>query len=188
MLDVQDGRLLILTERIIEDRPYHNEFANVTWESCDLRAYLNNEFYNSFSESDKLQIAETHVINNNNPWYGTSGGKDTQDYIFLLSLEELVEYFGDSGELTNRPKDSDRDWTGDGYADYIHDQYNEARIAYYIDDNNENNIQYGSWWWLRSVGYRGYAVYVYYDGIVMRGNMVHHELGGVRPAMWIEVD
>ena len=82
VLDKQDGKMLLLTEKIIGRRAYHNRVENITWETCDIRKYLNGEFYNSFNETDRERIIE--VMNNNpaNPWYGTSGGNPTADKFF----------------------------------------------------------------------------------------------------------
>ncbi len=59
-----------------------------TWEESTVRAWLNDKFYNTFSEEEKALIAMTHNINADNSEYGTSGGNDTDDYIYLLSVDE----------------------------------------------------------------------------------------------------
>ena len=59
-----------------------------TWETSSLRVWLNEKFYNTFTEEEKALIAKTHNINPDNEKYGTSGGNDTDDYIFLLSVDE----------------------------------------------------------------------------------------------------
>ena len=104
VLDIQNNAALILTENIIETRPYHNRYVNITWADCALRKYLNGEFYDTFSEVDRAKIMPVTNKNLNNQWYGTKGGEDTLDYIFLLSIEEAVcKYFGDSSKkLYNR--------------------------------------------------------------------------------------
>jgi hypothetical protein len=66
-LDVQNGHALILSENVMEKKAYHKEYKAVTWETCDLRAYLNEEFINQFSAEDKARIAETRVTTNDNP-------------------------------------------------------------------------------------------------------------------------
>ena len=38
-------------------------------------------------------IIKTHIVNKDNEEYGTSGGNDTDDYIFLLSLDEVKLYY-----------------------------------------------------------------------------------------------
>ena len=97
VLEVQGKKALLLSKYVLERRAYHESSKDIAWEESDIRSYLNGEFYDSFTEQDKAQIVETQVINNDNPWFGTAGGNDTTDKVFLLSLEEVVKYFGDSG-------------------------------------------------------------------------------------------
>ncbi len=92
VLDITNDMAFIITEDIIEERAYNEEYEGTTWEDCTLRKYLNGTFYNSFSEEEQLMIAETAVTNPDNSKYGTDGGNDTTDKIFLLSLEEAEEY------------------------------------------------------------------------------------------------
>ena len=93
ILEVNDERALLITENVVEDRAYHPSGGAVTWEKCSLRAYLNSDFYNNFSESERARIAEVRNINPDNLNYGTLGGKDTFDKIFLLSINEAEYYF-----------------------------------------------------------------------------------------------
>ena len=151
ILDKQDGRALILTEKVIEKRVYHNQECEITWETCDMRKYLNGEFYNSFSETDCSRIIEVVNENHDNPWYGTSGGNPTTDRIFLLSIKEVVKYFGDSGQLKNRYMYPNCDWCKDEFLPWIDDQYNIARRA--VDDTGI--VQH---WRLRSPGANGRLV------------------------------
>jgi hypothetical protein len=170
VLEVSGGKALLLSERVLEERVYHNTETDITWEKCGLRAYLNGEFYNRFSASDRARVIETRVVNNNNPWYGTNGGNTTLDRIFLLSLEEVARYFGDSGKLRRAPTDEE-------YGFY--DQYDSAREAY--DMNGET-----SWWWLRSPGDDGDgAADVSFDGFVDVGGVDVSDDYGVRPALWL---
>jgi tetratricopeptide (TPR) repeat protein len=93
VLDVQDGRVLLISWDILEQRAYNNEQADVTWETCSLRAYLNSEFLAAhFSEDEQGRIALSTIINDDNPEYGTPGGNDTEDKVFLLSINEVTGY------------------------------------------------------------------------------------------------
>ena len=171
VLEIKDGRALLLSDGILtETNAYNGSYTDVTWETCTLREYLNGEFYNSFSADEKARISETGLTNDNNQWYGTSGGAATVDKIFLLNLEEVVKYFGDSGQLMNRPDNTED----------IDDQYNSARIAH-------NDEGAASWHWLRSPGANSSsAAVVFHNGKVnVIGNDVHFNRGGVRPALWI---
>ncbi|MDR0220225.1 MAG: tetratricopeptide repeat protein [Lachnospiraceae bacterium] len=202
ILEVRDGKALLLSEYVLELRPYNGEWYEdttmeeiaTTWAESDLRAYLNGEFYNRFSESDRARIAETLNENKDNQWFyaeamasgddwwvqcAPRGGADTSDRIFLLSLDEVVRYFGDSGQLGNRPS---------GARGVIFDEYDDARVAYDADGNVRD-------WWLRSPG--GYSfhaatanggnLFVYGGGLDVLGRSVGNDYGGVRPALWLNL-
>jgi hypothetical protein len=183
VLEKKDGKALILSLCVLEHMAYNDERTDVTWETCTLRTYLNFNFYNSFSADDKARVVETKISNKDNQWYGTSGGNDTDDHIFLLSLEEVVKYFGDSGQLSDRPSKSTR-YIGDtSDTSYISDQYNDARIAYSAEVSSYS-------WWLRSPsGRSNLAAYVDYHGFVVFVDDYSSvsSNNGVRPAMWITV-
>ena len=183
VLDERDGQVLLLSEYVLEHRYYHHTWhdgaywpLDITWANSDIRAWLNGEFYNRFTAEERSRIANTAVTTNPNPWFGTPGGGTTTDKIFLLSLEEVVRYFGDSGELA-RPRTSEThvQWWG------FNDQFDENRRA--------RNIYGGyTWWWLRSPGYySNSAADVYNAGYVLvYGNHVDHPTG-VRPALWLNL-
>jgi len=123
VLDVQGHQALVITEQLIAMRAYNHTQTIVTWETSTIRTWLNDDFFGTFSAADQARVVLTTVVTNENPRHLTFGGNDTQDYVFLLSIEEVVQYFGDSGQLAIRPN-------------MIYDQYNQARSA-------------ASWWWLR---------------------------------------
>jgi len=106
VLDIQNNAALIITEDIIECRPYHNILMDITWADCDMRKYLNSDFYNRFTEEEKARIITVTNKTPDNPWFGTHGGADTVDNIFNLTIEDVVcKYFGDSSALLyNRGK------------------------------------------------------------------------------------
>ena len=184
VLATQDNSALIITDKIIEQRSYHNKYVDITWSDCSLREYLNVEFYNSFSESEKARIIPVINKNPDNPWFGTIGGDDTEDKIFILSLEELAcKYFGDSSALLYNPRKNQRYW----YE--RKDANNERRGAILLDKG------WGSWYWIRTPGrFSIKAVYVFPDGNIgihgnniLKGNVADgYCAGGVRPAMWIQ--
>ncbi|MCL2638558.1 MAG: DUF6273 domain-containing protein [Oscillospiraceae bacterium] len=177
VLEVRDGKALIITNELIENRAYHNDWVDVTWENSSMRAYLNGEFFNSFTAANRAKIADTQVVNSSNPWYETSGGNNTTDKIFLLSIDEVLKYFGDSGQLASRPKENN--W-------FISDEYNADRITRHIDDDY-NSEDSGNWWWLRSPGENNInAAFVFDDGILyIDGYYCYSRFLSVRPAMWI---
>lgn len=173
VLGTKDGKTLIITEDIIELRWYHTAFVEITWADCEIRKYLNNDFYNTFNQEEKSRISTTLNSNPGNPWFNTRGGVDTADKVFLLSLEEACVYFGDSSKnLLN--KGSQR-W-------HIEDENNRKRQARYGNDFH--------WWRLRSPGYYGRtSASISSNGnVYIRGNGIYgspKDGGGVRPALWL---
>ncbi len=71
-----------------------------TWETCYNRMWLNSTFFNeAFSEEEKSRILITEVINDDKTItdgvsiHSLKGGNTTEDRIFLLSEEEVENYF-----------------------------------------------------------------------------------------------
>ena len=175
VLALKDGKALIIIETLTENGQYDYEGIN-KWDYSIIREYLNNVFItNAFDDADRAKICETNVITGANPWNEeVSGGNDTRDKLFLLSLEELVLYFGDSGQLAVKPDNVE--------TDEFDDMYNEARIAHIAAGNARG-------WWLRSPGDRpNYVAFVDFDGSVSvngTSTMGRHYL---RPALWLKLD
>ena len=186
VLCTQDNRGLIITEYIIEQRSYNSDYVGITWENCSLRKYLNEEFYEKFSMVDKARIMKVINKNSDNQWYGIDGGEDTNDKIFLLSMEEVVcQYFGDSSLKLFHPRTNQRYWFE------RKDENNCKRIAKLID-----NTEQVWWWWTRTPGrVKVKAVYVHGDGNIgiqgnniLKGNISDGKCtGGVRPALWLKL-
>lgn len=88
------------------DETGHGLSVPVTWETCSIRKWLNEDFYtDAFTESEQLVIKTSILENNDNPYYGTrgngeegekypSGGNNTEDKVYLLSLEDIEKYWG----------------------------------------------------------------------------------------------
>lgn len=93
ILDMIDGKALLLKKKALTGISYHDSLEAVTWEVSALRSYLNSEFLNSaFSEQERTNIILSSVENSKNAVYGTNGGKETSDYIFVLSMEDAMKY------------------------------------------------------------------------------------------------
>jgi hypothetical protein len=124
VLEKSDGKALILSEYLFERRNFITgstitEYRpNVdVWAVSGIRAYLNGEFYESFSAADRERIVETLVVNNPttaknsvNEIATADAGPDTTDKIFLLSIEEAQQYFGSATERIARFENSSGEW------------------------------------------------------------------------------
>ena len=95
-VDREAETAILIAEESVCDKAYHDKTENVTWEQCSLRKWLNGEYYEkAFSEEEKAAIQECELKNPDNPKYGTKGGNDTRDKVFLLSIDEAEKYFKD---------------------------------------------------------------------------------------------
>ena len=176
VLDIQDDMALLITDNVFEQRPYHCVYKDTTWHGCEMRSYLNGEFFDRFDNFSKSRIVPVINQNPDNPWYGTQAGGESQDKIFLLSLEEACRYFGDSRNLLYN-RGNNRYWKKN-------DVNNGKRLARLGDSRG------CWWWWLRSPGrHNRLAAYVHgTDGCVgVNGNNITNERGGIRPALWLKL-
>ena len=165
ILSVNGDDAFLLADENLDCQPYNTEYIDVTWETCTLRNWLNNDFYdNAFSSAEKSAIKTTLVINEDNPEYGTEGGNNTNDKVYLLSIQEAKNsLYGFSNNTT-------REASGTAYAEGI----------------------YGSlsgWWWLRSPGDdSSIAANVIGSGYVSRdGNSVNDNYYAVRLALHLNL-
>ena len=176
----QDGSLLVISKYALDCQPYNLVYAGVTWETCTLRTWLNITFLNNaFTSSERALIQKTTVKNDDNPDYGTEGGNDTKDQVFLLSIDEALIYFktDDYGSFGAYGHSSARACKATSYAK----AQGAFTTTYYEYKDNCS-------WWLRSPGYDQYrAVDVDNQGFVFVNELVVDiDDRAVRPAMWIK--
>lgn len=104
VLTVQDDRALVISKYVLEIRAFLENSNTVTWDTSSMRKWLNDDFYNSaFTGTEKNSIL---LVTNSNPAnfkYGTYGGTDTQDHIFLLNFEEANRYFRTDNDRICKP-------------------------------------------------------------------------------------
>ena len=167
VLEVKDGKALVVSKYALDCKQYNTSNTDVTWETCTLRKWLNNDFINAaFSSYEKAMIPTVTVSADKNPDYSTNPGNATQDQVFLLSITEANKYFNSNGARQCEPTD-----------------YTVANGTWESDS--------GFWcWWLRSPGYhQGRAAYVNGGGNVREsGDDVFLGNTAVRPALWINLD
>ncbi len=195
-VDKSTNRVLLLSRYGLDARRF-DASTYQGWDKSEIRSWLNSTFLNAaFTAEEQKAIATTTVkTGNNDEWvafakkYGWSydnlnGGADTQDKVFLLSLEEAMAYSGYS-TLDNFT------FNGTDKMKAVPTKYAVAQGAYQYDNSDSNRMLNGTgccWWWLRSPGsYSSYASYVYYDGS-LDFNYVNYASGSVRPAFWLNLD
>lgn len=173
VLDKKGSKMLVISKYALDAAPYNTKWIDVTWESCTLRSWLNGDFYNSaFSENEKAMIPKVTVTADKNPDYNTTPGINTEDHVFLLSIDEANKYFSNKAARMCSP------------TDYAKATGASTSNSYTVDGKA------ACWWWLRSPGYRqSIAAHVSGDGWVnCYGSLVYIANECVRPALWIDPD
>ena len=192
----------LLADVALDDQLYNTNDADVSWEISSIRSWLNgydasvNEpktdysqknFINAaFTSAQRNAINTTTVINNDNIYWGITGGKNTSDKIFLLSESEV--YNTDLAEQFGFIKDRDigdeaRQSRCSTYA------YQMGTTRYYDTSEEDKKYNENIVWWLRSPGYPAWCAAQVCSGgwINYSGKFVHEHCTGVRPALHLNL-
>ena len=101
VLDSEENRVLVISRNALDWKQFNTTAdAEVTWETCSLRRWLNNDFINSAFSSKERKMIETATVTADpyfDGYYTYYNGNDTQDQIFLLSCDEAKNLFSSSG-------------------------------------------------------------------------------------------
>lgn len=168
VLDRQDGKVLLVAKDGLKGAAFEKEYVATDWEKSTLRKMLNHDFVESaFTQKEQELLAVTKIITQANTRFGTEGGNVVYDKVFLLSVEEVEQYFGDDDSRKFLP----------------------TTMAH-RNRMNFNPNEGSSWWWLRTMGkdVDMAAVVTVKGEISLDGERVNIVSGGVRPAMWIECE
>lgn len=101
VIDIRDGRALLFCDCAVDFKPFQNNDTGetVTWKNSFIRKWLNNYFYNkAFNSDEKKAIIASLNSDPENLEYDVSGGEDTDDLIFCLSLDEAEACFRDADD------------------------------------------------------------------------------------------
>jgi hypothetical protein len=167
VLERTEDKIFVIAADALDCRPYHEKSEEVTWENSDLRAWLNGAFLaEAFTKEEQARLLTTEVVTGKNVVYNTEPGIATEDFLFLLSAEEVQKHF---------PKAPD------------------ARILATVRAQAKGlrlDVDGKAWWWLRTPGQEGkYAAIIAYDGeIDFEGQPVETKGRAIRPAMWIRIE
>ena len=101
VLENADGQLFLISDQNLDVFQYHTDWEEITWERSTMRSWLNgygasenaggdsgtdytsdNFIGTAFSEKEQKAIAETTVVNDDNPNHNTDGGNNTKAAVF----------------------------------------------------------------------------------------------------------
>ena len=177
----EDGEsALILCDSIIANRSY-DDGGNNNYKDSDIRAWINNEFYNTAFYALQQEIILTTTVDNSVASTGYDPNsyvcENTEDKLFLLSWADITN--SDYGFASS------------------HSAYDSARIMQTSDYSratgarmNTSSSYYGNGiWWQRSpfANYADYVRDVNYDGYAAFNNNVKATFSGVVPALRISL-
>lgn len=191
VLSVNGNDAFLMADRCLDCKPYNTTWDSVTWETCTLRSWLNgyNASYNSnhidyssdnfidtaFTNTEQDAIKRVTVVNHDNPDYGTDAGKNTEDKIYLLSIEEATN--SDYGFLFNKYEE-----------DEARIRKNTAYVRMQMPGDAKTYAY--SCWWLRSPGNDlRYAAYVHdiFSDIRTTGIHVINRIRAICPALHLNL-
>ncbi len=190
VLNVNGDEALLLSDKNIDGGIRYNEIeTDITWKDCTVRSWLNgtsdgNFMNKAFTPQERNAIADKTIANTDNPVYGTPGGEDTTDKVFLLSYEEVTN--PDYGFEDNKDYSGDGEYMGCGAS-----KTREAADTAYTASKSESMYVEGDAesWNLRSPGHLSYYCgVVAYDGSFGGdGSYVDDDRGCVRPALYLNL-
>ena len=186
-INEESGRILVVSRYCLDCHEFDS--SSSSWSNSSIREWLNKKdgkyaFYgNAFSEIEQSYIVKKSIEPSRNPQYYTGGGQKTNDKIFLLSVQEVEEYFADDAARVCEPTT---------YA---------RKNGSYVP--REGDYTTSCRWWLRTPGESaGQVIFVATDGSInykggaaegsagdgKYGGYSGQDKGSVRPAMWIEIE
>lgn len=191
VLSVNSDDAFIIAEQGLDAKAYNETGTDVTWENSTIRSWLNgydasvnndkksftsdNFLDNAFSVAEQGAIKTTYVVNEDNPDYGTDGGNNTWDKVYLLAISEAanISYgFDDKYNASSKTREA----KNTEYAKQCGAWSSEN--SSYLDNGN---------WWLRTAGGSAY----YASRVSLYGSVYYFYVNGtnvaVRPALHINL-
>ena len=201
VLEVKDGKALIITRYGLDVYEYDKRVPWPTWANSRVRKWLNGTFMNTvFTKKEQACIEVTHVVTpdnslwveyrkaTNRKYEAVSDGRETDDKLYLLSAEEVLELCGlntiqeqlDSAEAREMMK----------AIATKHAEYAGAFVYHGGMEEYKLDGQGCCWWMLRSPGHlSNHLAYVGSGGNLNSFHYtdVHHLDVCIRPVCWVNL-
>ena len=188
VLSVEGDDAFLVADKSLDCQKYNLTYKSVTWGTCTLRSWLNgygadqnicskdysseNFMDEAFTAEEREAVQTTDVVNSKNPSYNTTGGSNTRDAVYLLSIDEVANSAYGFSSLKSRSA--------------LNTDFVNGRGAFTTESETYAGNGY---WWLRSPG-RGssYASYMGSNGNVdIFGHGVSTGDSAVRPALHLNL-
>lgn len=170
VLAMEDDRMLVLAEKILDLQTFHREEKPVRWENSDLRQWLNTVFWNTaFAEAEQELICqpEPHEDPFGELFWQLfdmeTATSDISDRVFLLSQADIMNYFPGEGSF------------------FPGAEADESEHIQHLGG-------YDQCWWLRSSMKDWSAAMIVSPCASIGVSMLReNNRQGVRPAMWVKL-
>lgn len=163
ILKKEKDRILMVSKYALDAKPYNTTAANVTWEDCSLRKWLNGTFFESaFSQNEQDLIKLT-------------SNESSQDKVFLLSRTEAQIYF---------KTDEERRVKNTKYAvEKCDDKYYAKCCFWWLRSQTDES----SWSGNAADIVSGNGSLVEYKSVAPCMRRVDAPNTSVRPAIWVDI-
>lgn len=171
----------VIADKVLYCASYSESTEDNTWETCALREWMNDDFYNTaFSTDEKSAIIEQNLKGDIIEWisgkgdndYRVVGGNATTDKVYLPSLSDM----------TNSVYGFSEDY-------HFSDPTRFAKSTSYADEQMGSSYHWelGTSWWLRSSDGKDSALHVTSYGNVSECSITGNIGIGVRPALHLNL-
>ncbi len=173
---------LLITRYGLEPIQYQDGYVDVTWETCELRPWMNDTFLNSaFTEEERAVIVPVTLDNSNEfesstMWRTIKAENDTTDSVFALSCMQAEDLFGHR-----------RGYSGGSNQTVLQGNGICKPTKYATSHGAKTDDRGNCYWWLRSP-----AVTTFYSSYVSplgQEGATHIFAKHIcaRPAIWVDV-
>lgn len=92
--DPATNAALVISKYGITCRAYHQQDKLTSWDECSLRRWLNDVFFDhAFSKAEKDRVITSHVTAEVVAGHELYPGNDTNDKVYILSINEYQRYY-----------------------------------------------------------------------------------------------
>ena len=179
VLDIKDGKALLVSRYCLDCQPYNIASAGSTWEDCTLRKWLDETFLvEAFSAQEQaLIVPTTHTSSADEVTYPGDGEVviiphtiETTDKVFVLSKEEYNTYYTYDKDNYEATACAPTEYAIANKA-YVADYFGVSYAMYWLRDSH-------------SVG----AAFTTIRGVDETYKSQNHSLTAVRHAIWVAVE
>ena len=182
VLEVKDNVATLISEKALFSRAYDSSMLGTSWDTSNLRKYLNDDFKNEAFSAEEQKSIVTSVLTTADSTSGAKGGEATSDQVYIPSIADMNNdtymLFGAAKTESTVPT---RQFTAS--KKLLNDN---PGLTAYVDNNGQEFCNY----LLRSPGYYSYDVAgVNYNGILKAdGWRTYTKTAGVIPMVKVNVD